>query len=143
MANSTLTCALCDESAELELVRRPQYRVILVDAPEHPGFCRVIWNQHVREMTDLRPPDRALLMDAVWRVEQCLREVMQPDKINLASLGNMAPHLHWHVIARYQDDAHFPHPVWSAPVRTTPAAQLAARRTQLEALQQAIRHAFV
>jgi diadenosine tetraphosphate (Ap4A) HIT family hydrolase len=45
---------------------------------------------------------------------------MQPDKINLASLGNVVPHLHWHVIPRFVDDPHFPNPVWGVKVRETP-----------------------
>ena len=86
--------------------------MVLVDDAHYPGFCRVIWNAHVQEMTDLPAADRTLLMDAVWQVESALRETMAPDKINLASLGNMTPHLHWHVIPRFADDAHFPAPVW-------------------------------
>jgi len=37
----------------------------------------------------------------------------KPTKINLASLGNMVPHLHWHVIARFEGDARWPAPVWA------------------------------
>jgi diadenosine tetraphosphate (Ap4A) HIT family hydrolase len=43
--------------------------------------------------------------------------VMHPDKINLASLGNMTPHLHWHVIPRFKQDKHFPQPIWGVPQR--------------------------
>jgi diadenosine tetraphosphate (Ap4A) HIT family hydrolase len=70
----------------------------------------------------------------VWDVEMALRAVMAPEKVNLASLGNMTPHLHWHVIPRYADDAHFPNPVWSAAVRETDEAVLAARRALLPKL---------
>jgi hypothetical protein len=73
----------------------------------------VIWNAHAREMTDLNDADREHLMHVVWQVERSVREIAQPEKINLGSLGNMVPHLHWHVIARWQDDAHFPGSVWS------------------------------
>ncbi len=65
-------------------------------------------------------------MNAVFAIEATLRELLHPDKINLASLGNVAPHLHWHVIPRYRDDRHFPAPIWavgsreSAPRRTPP-----------------------
>jgi diadenosine tetraphosphate (Ap4A) HIT family hydrolase len=53
----------------------------------------------------------------VFAVEQVLRELLQPEKINLASLGNQVPHLHWHVIPRFGDDAHFPDPIWAARKR--------------------------
>ncbi len=107
-------CELCDLPGGEVLARTPQYRVVLVDDPDFPGFTRVIWNDHVREMTDLDGPDRALLMQAVWRVEAVMREVLQPTKINLASLGNVVPHLHWHVIPRWSDDSRFPQPIWAA-----------------------------
>ena len=93
-------------------------RVIFVtDTPDYPGFCRVILNRHVKEMTDLMPEERARLMDVVWRTEQAVREVLRPDKINLASLGNVVPHLHWHVIPRFEHDRHFPNPIWGNPLR--------------------------
>jgi len=111
-----------------------QFRVVLVDDDNYPGFCRVIWQAHVKEVTDLPELDRMLMMDVLWQVEIVIREVMQPDKINLASFGNMVPHLHWHVIPRYADDAHFPHPVWGQ-VQRAAAATLQIRRDRLEPLR--------
>jgi diadenosine tetraphosphate (Ap4A) HIT family hydrolase len=96
---------------------------VRVADPYYPGFCRVIWNEHVREMTDLAPDLRTQLMTVVCAVERTVRDLYAPDKINLASFGNMTPHLHWHVIPRWRDDRHFPEPVWgsvrseAAPVR--------------------------
>jgi diadenosine tetraphosphate (Ap4A) HIT family hydrolase len=86
--------------------------VVRVDDPHYPGFCRVIWNTHVREMTDLLPAERQQLMVVVFAVEAVVRQLFAPDKINLASFGNVVPHLHWHIIPRWQDDRHFPEPVW-------------------------------
>ncbi len=51
-------------------------------------------------------------MRIVLVLEAILREQLKPHKINLASLGNMTPHLHWHVIPRFEADPHFPLPVW-------------------------------
>jgi diadenosine tetraphosphate (Ap4A) HIT family hydrolase len=108
------TCALCQPAGEEVLWRDAHCRVIRADDPDYPAFCRVVWNAHVREMTDLAIRERKYLMAVVFGVEQALRELLKPDKINLASLGNQVPHLHWHVIPRFADDAHFPDPVWAA-----------------------------
>jgi diadenosine tetraphosphate (Ap4A) HIT family hydrolase len=105
-------CELCSQPGGTLLYRDDALRVVLVDDPDYPGFCRVIWNAHVKEMTDLAPAERSRLMDAVFATESAVREVCAPDKINLASLGNAVPHLHWHVIPRRADDAHFPNPIW-------------------------------
>jgi diadenosine tetraphosphate (Ap4A) HIT family hydrolase len=112
-----MDCELCKATGEILLWRGQHCRVILVDDIDYPGFCRVIWNEHVKEMTDLPATMRTEMMNIVFAVESAVREVMHPDKINLASLGNMTPHLHWHVIPRYADDKHFPNPIWGAPSR--------------------------
>jgi diadenosine tetraphosphate (Ap4A) HIT family hydrolase len=132
------TCDLCKTDGGQTLYRNDKLRVVLVDEPSYPGFCRVVWHDHVREMTDLSPSDRLLVMQVVWAVESAIREVMQPEKINVASLGNMTPHVHWHVIPRFADDATFPGAVWSAVLRQTPAAQLHARQQYIPQLTQAV-----
>ncbi|MCG9079571.1 HIT family protein [Laribacter hongkongensis] len=114
----TNSCELCAPSPFPVLFADTRLSVVLVtDTPDYPAFCRVIWRGHVREMTDLSAADQAYLMDWVFRTEAALRTVLAPDKINLASLGNVVPHLHWHVIPRFADDAHFPAPVWAARAR--------------------------
>ncbi len=120
------TCPLCDPEQEQVLWRDARCRVILTPQPAYPAFCRVVWRDHVAEMSELSPADRAHLMSIVWAVEDALRALLQPDKINLASLGNMVPHLHWHVIPRFRDDAHFPDAVWAVPRRTGVEHQLDA-----------------
>jgi diadenosine tetraphosphate (Ap4A) HIT family hydrolase len=132
-------CVLCNSSDESEgeiVWRNDDLRVLLVNDARYPGFCRVIWNAHVQEMTDLEAVQRARIMDVVWRVESAVRTVMQPHKINLASLGNMVPHVHWHIIPRYADDAHFPQPIWGTLQR--PDADVSTRTSRLPALKSAI-----
>lgn len=112
----TSGCVFCSDEGGRRVWRDDRCRVVLTDEP-FAGFCRVIWNRHVAEFTDLGPTDRAHLVNVVCAVEAALRARLAPDKINLASLGNLVPHLHWHVIPRYVDDSHFPQPVWGSPQR--------------------------
>ena len=111
------SCELCDQAGGTVLWRDDRCRVVLVAERDYPGYCRVIWNAHVREMTDLNEEDRRHCMHVVFAVERALRDQLNPDKMNLASFGNMAPHVHWHVIARTRDDAHFPQSIWGARER--------------------------
>jgi len=111
-------CPLCQsETTEIVLWSDAFCRVIWVDDAHYPGFCRVILNAHVREMTDLLPEQRQQLMVVVFAVESAVRDIAQPDKINLASLGNVVPHVHWHVIPRWENDVNFPDAIWAAPRR--------------------------
>jgi diadenosine tetraphosphate (Ap4A) HIT family hydrolase len=123
-----MDCPLCHVSPAAILFEDAHCMVIRVDDPAYPGYCRVIWRAHVAEMSDLQPDERSHLLAVVNATEQALRALMQPDKINLASLGNMVPHLHWHVIPRFRDDRHFPESVWGVPqragvARTAPSPQ--------------------
>lgn len=117
-----MSCELCREDGGEVLWRDPSCRVVHVDEPGYPGFCRVIWAAHVKEMTDLPEDARTRFMHVVFQVEAVLREVLRPHKVNLASLGNVTPHLHWHVIPRFADDPHFPNPIWATRIRAPDAA---------------------
>jgi diadenosine tetraphosphate (Ap4A) HIT family hydrolase len=136
-------CTLCKEELKPEegqlIWRGDDCRVILVNDPDLPGFCRVIWNRHVAEMTDLSYGEREHLMSLVFAVEEAIRHVMHPDKVNVASLGNMVPHLHWHVIPRYKDDAFYPSTAWSQRVHETPEAVLQDRKRKAIQLPTAIK----
>ena len=134
-------CPLCREDGGLLIARHAKFRIIRAIGPdeaEFPGFYRVIWNAHEAEFSDLAAADRELLMAAVARVEAVVRERLQPDKINLAALGNLVPHLHWHVIARHDWDSRWPAPVWAAPRRATDPARLAALCDRIAACDAAI-----
>lgn len=121
-------CELCAQPGGTVLWRDDELRVVAVEDADYPGFVRVVWNAHVREFSDLPAGARARLLQIVCTVEQELRRQMRPDKINLASLGNMVAHLHWHVIPRFADDAHFPQPVWGVRQRDSAPAVLQQRR---------------
>ena len=127
-------CPLCVADGGEVVLRTARWRIVLPDEPGYPGFTRVIWNAHVAEMTDLPASHRAALMETVFAVEALQRELLAPDKVNLASLGNMVPHLHWHVIPRWRDDPHFPAAVWAAAAagrESAAAVRAAAARERL------------
>lgn len=128
-----MSCDLCNETGGIVLWRDAFCRVILVEERGYPGFCRVILNAHASEMTDLAYDERVRLMQVVFAAEDAVREIMHPHKINLASLGNMAPHLHWHVIPRYPDDPHFPQPIWGRKQRDSTRAPPAGLEAKLAA----------
>lgn len=119
-----MNCELCTTSGGTFLWEDPRCRVVQADEPGYPGFCRVIWKSHVREMTDLSLADRLHCMNVVFAVERAMRDALSPAKINLASLGNFVAHVHWHVIPRFTDDPHFPQPVWATRQRDNRTAPL-------------------
>lgn len=135
-------CTLCETEGGLPVWHGARFRVIRAEEAGFPAFYRLVWNDHAAEFSDLAPADRTLCMEAVVLIEQVLRAHLRPTKVNLATLGNVVPHLHWHVIARFDWDSHFPAPVWGVAVRPFDAAALDDVSRQLPALEEAIRHAL-
>ncbi|MDP9990238.1 diadenosine tetraphosphate (Ap4A) HIT family hydrolase [Variovorax boronicumulans] len=136
MTTAQQGCPFCEGPGGRVVFEGAKLRVIHAEEAGFPAFHRVIWREHAPEFSDLDAADRVLCMEAVTAVEQCLRERLKPTKINLAALGNMVPHLHWHVIARFDWDSHFPAPFWAAAQRAAPVdrvAELQALLPELEA----------
>lgn len=127
-------CPLCQPTVHDLLWQDHFCRVVLLHDADYPAYCRIELLAHIKEMTDLSPLDRARTMKVVFAVETAIREVIQPDKINLASLGNKTPHMHWHILPRFECDRHFPNSHWGEPVRDSKANALSqAMRDQLQA----------
>lgn len=138
----TAGCPLCDADGGEVIARAGKFRLVRADEEGLPAFYRVVWNDHVAEFSDLPPGDRTLCMDAVVQVERLLREHLAPTKVNLAALGNMVPHLHWHVIARFDWDSRFPAPVWAGAQRESDPARIASVEARRPALEAALRDAL-
>lgn len=131
-------CALCEADGGDVVWRDDALRVILPDEPDYPGFVRVAWNAHAAEMTDLSSRERERLMAAVWTAERVVRERLNPDKVNVASLGNLVAHVHWHVIPRWRDDSRFPAAIWAPVQRQATAHGIPANTTLKRCLEQAL-----
>lgn len=131
-------CVLCEGAGGRLVFEGAKLRVIHADEAGFPAFYRVVWRDHAPEFSDLDAADRALCMEAVVVVEQCLRELLKPTKMNIAALGNMVAHLHWHVIARFADDSHFPGSVWAPVQRERNAAKESAISECLPAAEAAM-----
>jgi len=136
-ASARPACELCRDAGGTLVFQGAQWRVIRASDLAFPAFYRVVWRAHVAEWSDLALTEQATLMGAVTAVERVLRDALAPTKINLAALGNVVPHLHWHVIARFDWDSHFPLPVWASATRAVdpPAAtRLRVGLDELDAL---------
>ena len=88
--------------------------LLLLDDSNYPWFILVPMREQVTEIHQLADNDQQQLLKESMNFSRCLEEVFQPDKLNIAALGNVVPQLHIHHIARYKNDACWPAPVWGA-----------------------------
>ena len=132
--NTVAGCPLCDGPGGRLVVQTPRWRVIHAQEPGFPGFYRLVWQDHVREWSQLAAGERSSCTEALVTIEEAMLRHLRPDKINLAALGNAVPHLHWHVVARFDWDSHFPAPVWAAPAREVAPAPVTRLRVGLPEL---------
>jgi diadenosine tetraphosphate (Ap4A) HIT family hydrolase len=135
-------CQLCRGAGGETVAGSLRWRVVRVDDASFPAYYRVIWNAHVAEFSDLAPDERIECMEVVARIERVLRERLRPTKVNLASLGNAVPHLHWHIVARFDWDSHFPGATWAQALRAVEPAAVTRLALPLDGLDLAVREAI-
>jgi len=110
-------CELCLTATLPILWQNNRFRVILVNNQNIKGYLRLELIEHVKEIHHLTPAIQSEMYKIMNIIENIVTDVYSPDKINLASLGNKIPHIHWHIIPRFTNDNFFPQSIWSKPVR--------------------------
>lgn len=93
----------------------PHSFVILGDAQFYRGYCVLLAKRHVTEIHLMAPDEARALLDEMVAVGRAIAAVTRPLKLNYECLGNLEPHVHWHVFPRYQADAMRAAPVWTRP----------------------------
>jgi diadenosine tetraphosphate (Ap4A) HIT family hydrolase len=100
------------EADTVEVTRFPLCRVLLLKDANYPWLVLVPARPEIREIHELSPADRAILIEEMAKASERLQNLFKADKINVAALGNVVPQLHIHIIARFTTDPAWPKPVW-------------------------------
>ena len=108
-----MTCPLCN--IQNYFYKNSLFFLIFVD--EIPGYIRLITNRHIKEISDLEDNEAVEIILAIKKIEKILLKHSKADKINVASLGNMVPHLHFHIIPRYKNDPWWPGATFCEKIR--------------------------
>ena len=111
-------CPMCtkwQDEADLQIAELEHSYVILNRDQFFPGYSFVFTKVHVTELFHLDQPTRSAILEEVNAVAAALHAVFQPTKINYELLGNMVPHMHWHLVPRFTTDPLWPRPIWSEP----------------------------
>jgi diadenosine tetraphosphate (Ap4A) HIT family hydrolase len=106
-------CSRWDADADLRVIEMPNSYVILNRDQYFSGYTLLFTKLHVTELFHLDRTVRAALMDEVSSVARALDAVYMPAKINYELLGNMVPHIHWHIVPRFVSDPLWPRPIWT------------------------------
>jgi diadenosine tetraphosphate (Ap4A) HIT family hydrolase len=103
-------------SCTLYLARDQRYR----------GTCRAIYDRrHVNRIDELTAAEWQQLAEDLWHAQRAIVRSVHCDHLNLVSLGNEVPHLHWHLIPRYRDDGLWGKPIWRSDTAADPPRLLA------------------
>jgi len=111
-------CKMCrrwDEDSDLRIVELPHSYVILNRDQYFPGYTLLFTKTHATELFHLDRAVRTALMEEISLVAASLFTTYAPAKINYELLGNMVPHIHWHIVPRFSSEPLWPRPIWAEP----------------------------
>lgn len=111
-------CTMCrrwEDDSDLRILELEHSRLILNRDQFFAGYCLLFTKKHVTELFHLTPSERTGLMEEISMVAEVLHRILRPEKINYELLGNMVPHMHWHLVPRFVDDPLWPRPIWAEP----------------------------
>jgi diadenosine tetraphosphate (Ap4A) HIT family hydrolase len=108
-------CSRWDADPNLRIIELPHSYVVLNTDQFFPGYTLLFTKSHVTELFHLDHHVRSGLMDEVSSVARALFAVYAPAKINYELLGNMVPHIHWHIVPRFSSERLWPRPIWAEP----------------------------
>jgi diadenosine tetraphosphate (Ap4A) HIT family hydrolase len=108
-------CTRWQEEPELRIAEFAHSYAVLNRDQFFPGYSLLFTRSHVTELFHLDPAVRAALMEEVSQLAAALYRAFAPAKMNYELLGNMVPHIHWHLVPRHTGDALWPRPIWSEP----------------------------
>jgi len=84
---------------------------IEVEVSEIP-WLKIFTKKAHKEFSEASLEEKQEIWRALDIIEKEMLTFFKPKKINIASFGNYMPHLHWHIMARFQEDSFFPEPMW-------------------------------
>ena len=90
----------------------PLCKFLLMNDSNYPWFILVPRRPNIVELLDLSQEDRIQLDSETVEVSRFINDSFKPDKINIATLGNIVSQFHLHIIARFSNDKAWPEPVW-------------------------------
>jgi diadenosine tetraphosphate (Ap4A) HIT family hydrolase len=105
------------------------------------GQCLLVLDlRHATRPDELTAEEWARFCDDLHRAEGVIARTVEPDHMNVAALGNVVPHLHWHIIPRYRDDPRWGAPIWPTGLGDMPDTRLPATEQSrlIEALKKAL-----
>ncbi len=80
-------------------------------------WLKIFVQQEAKELTDCSHETQQEIFRVLIVLEKAMLDYFQPEKINIASFANYLPKVHWHIMARFKDDSHFPEPMWGEKQR--------------------------
>ena len=102
-----MECFLCRENDNLLIKKFKHWTVLIHRNQCYLGRCMIKLNRHLVNLFDIKTEEFDELFEVTKSLRDVLREMFKPDLFNYASLGNVVPHLHLHVIPRYKDKRTF------------------------------------
>ena len=89
---------------------------IEIEASEIP-WLKIFTIENIKEFSQCNSQTKQEIFKYLDIIEKEMLDYFKPKKINIASFGNYVPHVHFHIMARFEEDSYFPEPMWGKKQR--------------------------
>ena len=89
---------------------------IEIEASEIP-WLKIFTIENIKEFSQCNSQTKQEIFKYLDIIEKEMIDYFNPKKINIASFGNYVPHVHFHIMARFEEDSFFPEPMWGEKQR--------------------------
>lgn len=117
-----MNCLACDRIVQIKSNNNPYFiceleasYLVLADHQRYEGWCILLLKEHQEHLDQLALETQLHLFRDVARTARAIRNAFRPRRLNYECLGNTLPHVHWHIIPRYDWDPQPESPIWVRP----------------------------
>ena len=100
----------------MSLIYKNELIKIEIENSEIP-WLKIFTIENIKEFSECNTQTKQEIFKYLDIIEKEMLDYFKPKKINIASFGNYVPHVHFHIMARFEEDSYFPEPMWGEKQR--------------------------
>jgi len=102
-----MKCKFCEKTEKHLIKDFNNWTLYLHKSQYYLGRCKLALKRHIEDITETTQEERNELFNLLKKIRKVIIDLFGADHFNYYSAGNISPHVHMHVIPRYNHEVEF------------------------------------